>query len=561
MNDSGWNMYVFRDGRKNVHGTQLKGELRGRLSQFTENRSEDTAIGALIAAGELECALADAGAGCQETSKITDVIAAAVVSGGLLNSAGAFARLDSIALPEKVSISVAEGFAYYALHPLRFRDPVRQLANSLPVRIIGVRSIGTTLSAIVRALFEQHGTKAERITVRPHGHPYDRKLELTVQEKNWLRECRDALVVIVDEGPGLSGSSFLSVAEAVESAGIPANRIVMLGSRYPDPNQMRAPNAAIRWPRFRFLAADPAPLLPPDANLDLTGGMWRHYFWEDFENQPAAWPQLESAKYMTSDRQTLYKFHGFGHFGDDIAQRGRLAADAGFAPAWTGMARGFGSYALLHGRPLSQADLSSALLQRAADYCAFRTRELQVSPDAPSDLEQMAKWNWQCEFGYELRELHLPVERLVIADGRMLPHEWLLTDEGRILKLDGSTHGDDHFFPGPCDIAWDLAGMVVEWDMSESQTSALLDAYREKSGDDVRSRIGDYVLGYAIFRMGWSKMAAQASAACFDEKLLLRDYLRYRKITTDAAKARGVKESIREPRRTTTTNLKPAVVI
>ena len=27
-------------------------------------------------------------------------------------------------------------------------------------------------------------------------------------------------------------------------------------------------------------------------------------------------------------------------------------------------------------------------------------------------------------------------------------------------------HGDDHFFPGPTDIAWDLAGTIVEWELA-----------------------------------------------------------------------------------------------
>jgi hypothetical protein len=88
-----------------------------------------------------------------------------------------------------------------------------------------------------------------------------------------------------------------------------------------------------------------------------------------------------------------------------------------------------------------------------------------------------------------------------------------------------------------------------------------LNIYRERSGDDVRSRIADYVLAYAIFRMGWSKMAAQASAGCFDEKLLLRDFVRYRKVAADKAKVGAVKEEVRDIQRSATPKLKPAVAI
>ncbi len=50
-------------------------------------------------------------------------------------------------------------------------------------------------------------------------------------------------------------------------------------------------------------------------------------------------------------------------------------------------------------------------------------------------------------------------------DGRMMPHEWLATDAG-ILKTDAIDHHDDHFVPGPQDIAWDVAGFAAEFGLS-----------------------------------------------------------------------------------------------
>jgi hypothetical protein len=558
MNDSGWNMYVFRDGRRTVRGTYLKAELQHRLRDLCAPPGEDQLLAALIAAGELECALADAGAPNASASSITDAVADFLMRGARIDTDALAKMLCEIEAPERLSTSVAEGFAYYALHPFRFRAPVHRLQTNLPVRILGVRSIGTSLSAVVRALLAEGNSDVERITVRPHSHPYDRKVDLSEAEREWISQARNAMFVIVDEGPGLSGSSFLSVAEAVEACGVPACQIAMLGSRYPDIRQLRAPNVTTRWPRFRFLAADPAPLLPGDAHLDLTGGLWRQFFWTDFDRQPAAWAQLEPAKYMRGDRKAFYKFHGFGHFGQRIAERAQLAADAGFAPAWIRMERGFGTYEVVNGHLLSPEGLSPELIDRAAEYCAFRATAMQVPETGPSELESMAEWNWQCEFGCELKGLHLAVERLVVADGRMLPHEWIRTADHRVLKLDGSTHGDDHFFPGPCDIAWDLAGMIVEWQMDESQKMRLLELYREKSGDDPRRRIDDYILAYSIFRMGWSKMAAQASAGSFDEKLLLRDYARYR---SQVVQFHAGRQSERVAERPATSGLQPAIAV
>jgi hypothetical protein len=531
MNESGWNMYVFRDGRRNVQGAQLTAEVQRSLQKLSMTQQEVTWLSALVSAGELECALADSGSVQAGTAaSITDQLAAALMCGRNVDWRELASRVACIQVPETVWLAVAEGFAYYALHPFRFKEPVRQLANGAPVRVIGLRSIGTALSAVVQALFTASGSAAERITVRPHGHPYDRKAELSVDQVRWLHEEGDrATIVIVDEGPGLSGSSFLAVAEAVENSGIERSRIVILGSRYPDAAQLRAPDAAKRWPRYRFLAASSGPVLPEEAQIDLSGGLWRHHFLADFENQPAAWTHLEAAKYLSSDRASLFKFHGYGHFAESISRRAIALTEAGFAPRLSGLVRGFGRYEVEEGQILSANELTADVLQRMAVYCAFRSRELAVTEEGHSELENMARWNWQCEFDSEIAPLQLHTERLVIADARMLPHEWLCMEDGRILKLDGSMHGDDHFFPGSCDIAWDLAGTIVEWELNDSQSNAFLDTYRVASGDDAGSRIHEYVRAYSIFRMAWSKMAAQASAGSFDEKLLLRDYIRYRK--------------------------------
>jgi hypothetical protein len=140
----------------------------------------------------------------------------------------------------------------------------------------------------------------------------------------------------------------------------------------------------------------------------------------------------------------------------------------------------------------------------------------------------MTRVNLEREFGVAVEGLHLPVERPAICDSRMMPYEWLLTEEGRWSKLNAAMHGDDHFFPGPCDIAWDLAGIVVEWDLSTPARQMLLEKYRQVSGDDVAQRIGNYEVAYAIFRTGWSKIAAHSVAAGEGAERLLRHYERYR---------------------------------
>jgi hypothetical protein len=531
MEKTGLDMYVFRDARKHFAGGELRDRLTKALAVLRSDTARDAELRALIAAGEFECALrdcADEDARWSDSAKaaerVTDIVAAMMVREHRADLEVAMDTLSRIAVPETLSISVFEGFAYYALHPKKFLDVLQATTFEHHPVVVGIRSIGTPLSAVVAAALE-----AERITVRPIGHPYERKLEIDSRARAFIESSREFEFIIVDEGPGLSGSSFLAVAEALERCGIPANRITMMGSRRPDAVQLRTPNAVSRWPKFRFIGTDEQPVLPLGTGESIGGGFWRRIFLDDFENQPASWTQLEISKYLSSDRRVFYKFEGFGHFGEEIGERSKILERFGFGPSYLGNEVGFGKYKVLNGRLLGAYDLSTEVLRTMARYCAMRGREMEATPREASKLSEMLAWNWKCEFGEELPAKPLEVKRLVIADARMLPHEWISAN-GEMIKLDGASHGDDHFFPGPCDIAWDLAGAVVEWNMDRHAREYFVDAYVRESGDNVRGRLEAYLFAYATFRMGWSKMAAHASADQFDEQLLKRDYLRYRAV-------------------------------
>ena len=145
----------------------------------------------------------------------------------------------------------------------------------------------------------------------------------------------------------------------------------------------------------------------------------------------------------------------------------------------------------------------------------------------------MLRFNVAEEFGVELGErARLPqAGRAVLVDGRMLPHKWIrVSAEGRrYIKCDGASHGDDHFFPGPAtDIAWDLAGTIVEWNAGYEACQRLLERYRQRSGDDAAPRLANYLLAYAVFRMAYAKMAAAAMRGSDEEPRLLSAYHYYR---------------------------------
>jgi len=131
------------------------------------------------------------------------------------------------------------------------------------------------------------------------------------------------------------------------------------------------------------------------------------------------------------------------------------------------------------------------------------------------------------EFGLEHYRLELPLERLVITDSRMMPHEWIAGGE-RMMKTDGASHGDDHLFPGPTDIAWDLAGVIAEWDLEGSRQDFLIAEYQRRSGDNATSRLPAYLLAYSVFRMACCRMGAGAMAAWEECYRLQREYRRHR---------------------------------
>jgi hypothetical protein len=69
----------------------------------------------------------------------------------------------------------------------------------------------------------------------------------------------------------------------------------------------------------------------------------------------------------------------------------------------------------------------------------------------------------------------------------------------------------------------------VEWELEGEARDCLVGEYTRRSGDAVAPRLAPYLLAYATFRMGWSRMAAAAMQGEYDEALLERDYRRYRR--------------------------------
>jgi hypothetical protein len=509
------NLLVFREARRSVCGPELKESLRQQLTEMESMGGAGKVLNALLRAGELECAVADdAIAPPRVYEDLTDHLAETLVAGRVdIDLRTLQQKLARAPVSEELSVATPEGFAYYALHPLAYAEVLEQMTFPRGlVAVVGIRSIGTTLSAVAAAAARARGLNARRITVRPGGHPYNRHTEFNAAQLQFIHKSVDsgAIFLIVDEGPGLSGSSFLSVAESLASAGVPAQRILLVCGREPHFDSFRTEDGPRRARRFRWIAVLSRPRHPA-ADLFVGGGAWRDHVLPERAQWPASWTTFERLKYLSpadEGPQRLFKFLGLGHYGEEVVAREQRVADAGFGLAVQAESEGFASYPWMAARPMRAADLSGPVLERLAAYCVFRSQALPGDAGLPDALQEMARHNLG-----ELKvaaAVDLQLERPVLADGRMQPHEWLLDARGQMLKTDSGSHGDDHFFPGLTDIAWDLAGAIVDWRMNAAQVQAFLEEYRRRSGDDAKGRIDSFVVAYVVFRRAYCLMAANA---------------------------------------------------
>lgn len=520
------NLLVFREDRRSVSGEQLRTAVAAQLEQQLGGYSPDFLINALLLAGELECGIADSESSIARAAQVlTEQIADAALSGPsslwtrVLQNLIFFA--NSLPVPDLLTISKPEGFAYYALHPLAYADVLDRITfSSENLVVIGIRSIGATLSAVTAAAAHLRGMEVQRFTVRPQGHPYNRQTEFSAEQVEIVQTeiAAASAFLIVDEGPGLSGSSFLSVAEALERVGVPTNKIILISSHQPNVDTLCAEGAKQRWARYRCIPVNGEPRRPAEAVKFVGGGEWRSRFFSTID-WPASWASFERLKYLSVEADPrLYKFAGLGHYGEKVFTRELKVAEAGFGPMPRKELHGFISYRWIDGRAMAADDLSSEILVRLAEYCAFRLQAFPADIANFNPLQQMAEHNLQ-QFGLEM-SVKLRLERAVIADGHMQPHEWLLTKDGQLLKTDSGSHGDDHFFPGPTDIAWDLAGAIVEWQMDNRQVESFLTLYLERSGDDAIPRIDGFIRAYAIFRAAYCRMAANAMSGSEEQARL-----------------------------------------
>jgi hypothetical protein len=512
---------VFRDARREISGARLLSELGAALGDLASSSNSapppDRVCAALFRAGELESILTDHGLdGAMEIAAITDDLADALIAPGSPLSAALGRATVPLDVPARVLASPPEGFAHHAVHPLDFAALVDRIAPAAASAVVlGIRTIGTTLSAVVAGALRARGIPAPRFTVRPEGDARDRRVRLGEPARRWIRAQSGcgASFFVVDDGRGQSGCSLLAAAEALVAAGASRARLAILCARAPDPAILLAPDAARRLAAFTLHAAGPSRFVPDEAVVPLNGGAWRRLCYRDRRDYPPVWADLERRKLFSIDGYRLFKFEGHGRWGVEVLERARALHEAGFGPPVEDAGDGYlVSPWIADSAPLRAESLTTSLLHRLSAYCAFRASAFPSAGQPPSDLESMLRTNALVALGRELGpRVDLPHDRPVYADARMMPHKWVAVPGAPALKMDATDHGDDLLFPGPIDVAWDLAGAIVEWKMSASARRLFLDEYRRASGDRSETRLPAYLYAYTLFRLAFCIAAAATS--------------------------------------------------
>ncbi|HKO58354.1 MAG TPA: hypothetical protein VJ276_20990 [Thermoanaerobaculia bacterium] len=368
-----------------------------------------------------------------------------------------------LALPDVIESKVPEGYAFYAVYPALYERAARSLPKAERNVVIGIRSIGTSLGAVVA-----NAVDADLfITVRPVGHPFQRELALREDIID-----RGARYLIVDEGPGLSGSSFGCVADYLEDHGV--DQIVMMPSHAGSPGPQASARHLERWRSVQRPVADfdaffCDTILPEIAQLagpvdgeprDLGAGAWRTFV--KGADEVPVWKNRERRKYLL-DGKWLAKFAGIGPYGAAKLEKARRLTTI---PHVLGLVRGF----------LIEQWIDGA---RIADRASLR----------------------------EPVRRHLEQLRGLDSDNRMHPWEWIEAPDGRILKCDALDHSLAHDGLGARGSEWDTAGAVVELGLdydvdvreyAAAQEQIFRQGARESDAEEARrlNRRADY---YASF--------------------------------------------------------------
>jgi hypothetical protein len=450
-------------------------------------------VRALIEAGQLEQAFADAGGASDALNLFTYRLAQCVVHSvdSHFSDTGPLPVPPALLGREQLELRLPEGFAFYAVYPEAFATAARRLNLRGTPKVIGIRSIGTTLGAIVAAALNA----PPHVTIRPFGDPFQREAELPTGIVD-----RKADYVIVDEGPGQSGSSFASVASWLRERGVPFERIAFITSHSGEPGPEASDRTRQLWAQVQRVTAE----------FDESWLTKRFGPLEQFRRG-------ERLKFLGwhDGGRVLLKFAGLGGIGERKLRMAEALHDAGFTPEPLGMVHGFLVERWVDGEPLDEDDKP---VERIGQYIGERARLFPAEPNSGASIDElvtMCRRNISLALGdeavraldgFDVPGLTARVRRRR-TDNKLDREKWLRLSGRALLKTDALDHHQSHDLIGCQDVAWDVAGAIAEFQLSGPEQRSLIAA----TGLDVDPELLAFCrVAYLAFRLGHASINGAA---------------------------------------------------
>jgi uncharacterized protein YfiM (DUF2279 family) len=188
--------------------------------------------------------------------------------------------------------------------------------------------------------------------------------------------------------------------------------------------------------------------------------------------------------------------------------------------------------------PLARQDKP---LPEIARYIGTRARLLPAASGSGASVDElltMVRRNVSLEFGDQMAQAVEPwasradsLERRIVrvrTDNKPDRHEWLRSNRGALIKVDALDHHGAHDLIGCQDLAWDVAGAMVEIDVNQSEAEAFIGAVENWAAREVdRKLLEFYRLAYLAFRLGQARLGQTTIADPRERQRLDRRARRY----------------------------------
>jgi hypothetical protein len=457
----------------------------------------------VIASGMFEQGLADAGLA---TGDFTEVAARNWLGG---NDATV---VEEIRAPRdtKLTIKTPEGFAFYEVYPEQYVNAAREFLKAKGAGsyvVVGIRSIGTSLSAAVAEVLRMGGADVRRCTVRPHGDPFSREVDLPA----WVDDASDGYLV-VNEGPGMSGSSFVATRVALTKMGVPAEKIHFFTGH---PN---APGAAASEETRRIWAGTTRWHVPL---VDTAFGNKKGLF------------EVLKEREERFDFPVVWKFAGqalpwpFDCSGAAEGNARRIAERSCGLPVLDAV-DGWLAFPFVNGQSTKVA------LERLADHIVAAADEplrREDEMEAEARLREMLMVNvrkYFADVGIDgalkgwLEELVFEAGQKSSGDGHMERRHWIADGMGKLWKLKTTGSKLSHHVAYLLPALWDVAQVVVEWNLRREEEKEFCAALRTGGLRVDRRELAFFKMAYAALELGKCVMfgADAAVTKAFERRLL-----------------------------------------